>query len=124
MSKVTNKYSDKSPMRIWPHHFDDGLLINLKRDDEGVTSLVSMGLAMPDKYYNQPYFYVNAWSKEGINYSKLPPLKSKGEWHVDEWYGQVLKAEDFACYTNSSEQEETCRQFLEEAISNAVKMSQ
>lgn len=119
LKEVSAKFEDKSDVRIWPHHFDDGVIINIKRENESVVSLISMGLAVADKYYDQPYFYVNSWTKNGIDYSTLPTLKSRGKWHEDEWHGQVLLAEDIAGLITHEEQHEASITFLNEAIENA-----
>lgn len=122
LNEVTAKFKDKSTNRIWPHHFDDGIIVNTKRDNESVIALISMGLAMPDAYYDQPYFYVNAWTKNGIDYSTIAPLKSKGKWHEKDWKGQVLLSEDIAKLLTHDEQYETSLAFLDEAIDNALKL--
>jgi hypothetical protein len=120
LNKVSAAFEDKSDVRIWPHHFDDGVIVNIKRDHDSVVSLLSMGLAMPDKHYDQPYFYVNAWHKSGVDYSTLPSLKSKGHWHVKEWHGQVLLAESIAGENDHLVQLKICTDFFEEAMANAL----
>ena len=122
LKKVSDSFSDKSDVRIWPHHFDDGLIINLKRDHESVVSLISMGLAMPDVYYDQPYFYVNAWHRSGLEYNELPELKGKGFWHTKDWHGQVLLAKDIAANNDHDVQYRVTMDFLNAAIENARKM--
>ena len=122
LQQVTANYEDKSDVRIWPHHFDDGVIVNLERDHESVVSLLSMGLAMPDKYYDQPYFYVNAWKNSGVDYTKLPPIKGRGQWHEDEWHGQVLLAEDIAKENDHEDQKQISLAFFEEAMKNAISL--
>lgn len=122
LKEVTEKFTDKSDLRIWPHHFDDGIIINIKREGESVFSLISMGLAMPDVYYDQPYFYVNAWKKSGIEYKELPDIKGNGHWHQHEWTGQVLTADKFSSIIDHKEQEEVCNAFMKSAIENAISL--
>lgn len=122
LNEISDRYSDKSDVRIWPHHFDDGLIINLERDDESVVKLISMGLAMPDVNYDQPYFYVNAWHRDGVDYSKLPALEGKGFWHKKDWHGMVLLAEDIAANNDHEKQKSVTIDFLNAAIENAKKM--
>jgi hypothetical protein len=122
LSEISSGFEDKSELRIWPHHFDDGIILPIKKEHESVLAMISLGLAMPDAYYDQPYFYVNAWTKTGIDYSKAKALQSKGFWHEKDWHGQVLKAEELVFKTDHEEQQAICTAFLEEAIKNALSL--
>ncbi len=122
MLAATEKFEDKSPLKIWPHHFDEGIIVNLKREGDAVVSLLSMGMAIADKYYDQSYFYVNAWKESGIEYKELPDIKGNGQWHQHEWTGQVLTADKFASIIDHKEQEEICNAFMKSAIENAIAL--
>lgn len=122
LKEMSSRFEDKSDVKIWPHHFDDGVIINMVRKEDEVQSLISMGLAIADSYYDQPYFYVNAWKKDGVDYSNLPSLPSGGIWHTKEWTGQVLCADKFSSIVTHEEQEKACEEFLEKAIDNAISL--
>ncbi len=80
----------QSEIRIWPHHFDTGIYIQLSPE----TGL-GFGLAMKDSMIGEPYFYMAAYSGEGsIAYDQLPEL-SHGRWITGEdWKGAVLPLGD------------------------------
>ena len=51
----------KSEVRVWPHHFDTGLLLQ----SEKVENLqFSLGMAMPDEVCSDWYYYVSAYRGE------------------------------------------------------------
>jgi hypothetical protein len=108
---------------IWPHHFDEGLYLPLEYQGKEPVSSVSFGLAMPDIYYPEPYFYVTEWQKKGFpDMSAITPL-SHGHWHKKDWNGQVLKTQMLVkAGITASEQAGTALEFLQTAINNALKM--
>jgi len=122
LRKVSERFVDKSDLKIWPHHFDEGILITLKKEGEESIAMISMGLSIADQYYPCPYFYVNPWKKDGIEYSDYPKLPSGGKWHTSEWTGQVLSADHFAGILHHDHQELACQRFLEEALINAERI--
>ncbi|KXX69525.1 hypothetical protein [Flammeovirga sp. SJP92] len=77
-----------SEIRVWPHHFDTGIYIEIS-DQLGV----GFGLAMKDDVCEAPYFYCSAYGLKGLNidYDTLPPLQ-KGRWkNLSKWKGAVLE---------------------------------
>jgi hypothetical protein len=119
----TQQVKPGEPVRVWPHHFDDGSYLPLQFDDKGaVTGSISLGMAVADPYYPEPYFYVTAWTSQGINYDHLPDLKKPGKWHKKEWMGQVLVASDIVKFDRSKEQLEVSFNFLKQAIDNALEL--
>ena len=68
------RYPSASEVLVWPHHFDEGVYIPITYEDEVVTQSISLGLAVPDAYYDNPYFYVTAWKKTGLDYEDLPEI--------------------------------------------------
>jgi hypothetical protein len=119
----TQKVKPGEPVRVWPHHFDDGSYLPLKFDDKGApTASISIGLAVADAYYPEPYFYVTAWTSKGINYDNLPDLRKPGKWHQHEWMGQVLVASDIVQFDRAKEQLEVSYDFLQQAIENAIEV--
>ncbi|VAW30391.1 hypothetical protein MNBD_BACTEROID07-1882 [hydrothermal vent metagenome] len=108
---------------IWPHHFDEGLYLPLTFEGKTLISSVSFGLAMPDIYYPEPYFYVTAWEKEEKRVLKEAKLSPPGHWHRQDWLGQVLDTHFIVqAGTTTSEQAGLGLSFLQQAINNALKM--
>jgi len=74
-------------IRIWPHHFDTGIYVELNDKRS-----LGFGLAMEDSMVGEPYFY---FSGDGLNdnrmdYSNVPDL-TFGRWVIEEkWKGAVL----------------------------------
>jgi hypothetical protein len=75
----------ESEIRIWPHHFDTGVYVQL------VPNMgIGFGYAMKDALLNEPYFYFAGYSSEEISYLNLPDL-AKGRWIVSEqWKGAAI----------------------------------
>jgi len=106
---------------IWPHHFDEGLYLPLSFEGETPTSSISFGLAMPDIYYPEPYFYVTTWEKEEKKTITEIKLPAPGHWHRQDWLGQVLETHFLIqAGTTASEQAGLGLSFLQQAISNAL----
>ncbi|MEJ2595652.1 MAG: hypothetical protein P8100_11145 [bacterium] len=111
-------FSSAHPLYVWPHHFDEGCYVPLEKLNEEVIRSLSFGLAVPDHYYDGPYFYVNAWNHKGISYDRLPPVTSPGQWHLEEWEGQVLELSKIIELPGEEQARVTFR-FMEEALKNA-----
>lgn len=73
--EVVAAVSPVEGIRIWPHHFDLGAIV----DGVGV------GLSPGDRYYDEPYFYVTPRTGD----TRVPALPA-GTWRTDEWSGAVL----------------------------------
>lgn len=85
---LANHLNKEAEIRIWPHHFDTGIYLELNKKIG-----VGFGLAMADSMINKPYYYFSAYGLNGakLNYSKMPKLSS-GEWITGEHFnGAVLK---------------------------------
>lgn len=72
--------------RIWPHHFDTGIYMQVK-DQLGI----GFGLAMKDAMVGDAYFYMSGYSAEKqFDYQQADAL-SKGYWiKTGGWKGAVL----------------------------------
>ena len=73
-------------IRIWPHHFDTGIYVEI-----GQRLGIGFGLAMEDSMAGDPYFYLSGYPIHGtLEYSELPSLQN-GKWEVSEhWQGAIL----------------------------------
>ncbi|MEM8781743.1 MAG: hypothetical protein AAGE65_02710 [Planctomycetota bacterium] len=76
--------------RLWPHHFDTGLLIGLEPDaDFANAPSIGVGYAAGDDTYDQPYYYVNAYGAERPD--RLPALPLGGFWEDDGVRARLLQ---------------------------------
>ena len=112
-----DQYKTASPVRTWPHHFDNGAYIPMAFGDEGEhLKSFSIGLGIPDEASDEPYFYITTWSKAGDNsYDTVKPLTA-GEWISAPFSGAVLKASEITAKATPEEQLNTVLAFLEEGI--------
>jgi len=77
--------SDRGTVRVWPHHFDIAVLLEL-----GDGKTIGVGMSPGDSSYDEPYFYVTPWPHPEMNVT-LPDV-TPGQWHMIGWYGAVLRA--------------------------------
>lgn len=92
MSTGTAGLEGVSEQRIWPHHFDLGLLINKSGGAEGNSNAYYVGLAIPDGLVNDHYLYVNPWIEGAdLDLGNMPNL-NKGKWLNGDWKGSVIEA--------------------------------
>ncbi len=77
-------------VRIWPHHFDTGIFLEL----EGKLG-IGFGWAIEDELVGCPYFYMSGYGmKEELVFEELPAL-SCGKWVVEDSYkGAILSMTD------------------------------
>lgn len=93
LQQVAYLFEHASPVRTWPHHFDIGVYIPLAfaENQEAIKS-IGIGLAIPDEFVDDFYFYVNHWSKTGaIPSTPLPDLPAGAYWNTKGWIGGVLE---------------------------------
>lgn len=77
----------EAEVRIWPHHFDTGVYVEVNSGLE-----IGFGLAMADSMIDTPYFYLSGYSLKNKtwNWEKAKELNA-GRWIVtDNWKGAVL----------------------------------
>jgi len=93
LTQLKAAFPGASDIRLWPHHFDLAILIPLETDSKGnLTRSAGVGLAAPDSYYNQPYYYINHWPALEKEVTELSELKGGGVWNTKDWIGAVLPA--------------------------------
>jgi hypothetical protein len=101
-------------VRCWPHHFDIATLITVA---PGKT--VGVGMEPGDKYYDEPYFYINM--NPSPSAIQLPDtLDGEGQWHADEWTGAVLPASKFT--GDALLQTQQLDDFLHSAVDAAIRL--
>ncbi|WP_340075380.1 hypothetical protein [Leptobacterium sp. I13] len=92
LEKLAKAYAYPTEIRVWPHHFDTGMLIDLS-DDQTLSKGLGLGYAIADSVSNVPYFYTYAWGNDTIDYKQLPPL-ANGKWATGDWKGALLRADE------------------------------
>ena len=86
--KLGEFYSHHSELRIWPHHFDTGMLVDL---GDAYTKGVGIGYAIKDAVCSSPYYYAYAWGNNTLNHDAMKPLTC-GLWKNGDWKGAILPA--------------------------------
>lgn len=94
-----------SPARLWPHHFDMAVLLDL-----GDGKSVNVGLSAGDAHYAEPYWYVTPWPRPPAT-AALTECDGGGHWHTDGFVAAVLPAHDVRGYPEGQ-----VRAFLAAAI--------
>jgi hypothetical protein len=103
-------------IRIWPHHFDTGIYIQVNED-----LAIGFGLAMEDAMIGDAYYYMSGYRGESeISYLDLIQL-SAGKWETGEqWKGAVLPLRDIPD-SSSKDALKMIRLFIREASSWFLK---
>ncbi len=71
---------------LWPHHFDLAVLFPVGNGGSN-----GAGLVAGDAYYDEPYYYVNAYPMPPNAVLDPAALEGGGLWHTNEWTGAVLR---------------------------------
>jgi hypothetical protein len=102
-----------SAPRVWPHHFDIGMLISLEEDGDAQQGRsIGIGLSPGDEKSPEPYWYVTPYpAAEG----ELPEPRT-GSWNTEGWTGLTLTASETFAAGDGEAQEALTRRFLDEAI--------
>lgn len=96
------EFSEASPVRCWPHHFDIAILLTL-----GGGKTVGLGLSPGDASYDEPYWYVTPYPYP--KNPELPPLPEKGRWHTEGFFAAVLTASDLLAGDPATQRERSER---------------
>lgn len=104
-----------SPVRVWPHHFDQATLLAL--DPPGTPAKtarsINVGFSPGDAGIPDPYFYVTPWPRPDTG---PPPPPANGRWHTDGWFGAVLEAERITEARVAGRQRERVDAFVRTAL--------
>jgi hypothetical protein len=113
-NEIFSKHANASPARTWPHHFDHGVYVPFRFDDNGeAIQSFSIGYAVADSVIKEPYFYVTQWKKEEeVEYSKTPELEY-GKWFPKNLKGAGLAISDIL---KMDDQEKGIQTFLDKTI--------
>ena len=119
LKKIAQNYNNASTIRLWPHHFDLGLMINLEKADSEEAKSVGAGFSPGDENYDQPYYYVYPWPyppREKVSNAELP---GDSFWHTENFVSAILTAE---MYVDTSDQQQAVRTFLTQAIQKSIAL--
>ncbi|HSR68266.1 MAG TPA: hypothetical protein VLU25_10020 [Acidobacteriota bacterium] len=112
------------PVRVWPHHFDIGLLIVIDPTlpSEEAPS-IGAGMTPGDDSYPEPYWYLNPYPLPSFeDVSQLPPLEGQGHWHTSGWFGAVLAGSHLVKTTGRLQQAEQTEAYLQSALNAARRL--
>lgn len=111
---IFSQHAKSSPARTWPHHFDHGVYVPFRFNDNGdANQSFSVGYAIADSVIGEPYFYVTQWKKdEEIVYSETPELEC-GKWLPEKLKGAGLALSEIL---KMGDQEEGIKAFLDKTI--------
>jgi len=115
LERLARTQTDASEVRVWPHHLDIATLIAL-----GGGRTTGAGLAPGDQYYDEPYFYVNAYPPPRAE-QLTDTLAGGGTWHTHEWIGAVLPGSHLT--GDAARQRAQVREFLESAVSACRRLA-
>jgi hypothetical protein len=107
LGSVARKTRGASEVRCWPHHFDIATLIKTAPDRS-----IEIGMEPGDRYYDEPYFYLNMNPQPAASRVQSRPLWGNGIWHTGAWVGAVLPGSRLGA---ASSQERQVREFLDSA---------
>lgn len=115
LGDISSSNSNASDVRCWPHHFDIATLLTFPGGKS-----VGAGMEPGDKYYDEPYFYVNMHPSPPAG--GLPDLlRGGGQWHTREWIGAVLPSSRIT--DDPAAQEMQVREFLSSAIETGTRLA-
>ena len=112
---LMSDFSNSSPVRCWPHHFDIAMLLTVA---PGKT--VGIGLSPGDATYAEPYWYVTPYPYP--NDPVLPPLPENGRWHTEGFFAAVLTGSDLLSGDPTTQRERSER-FLRDAVTACRRMA-
>lgn len=111
-SEVMADLLSEEEIRVWPHHFDTGALIEVSKNGADVTASIGLGLAIPDELSDLPYAYVSGWRKAGeLNLQAAE--NNLGEWNKNGFTGAIMPMDD--------ERQSELHSFLTMSISHIKK---
>ncbi len=85
ISNILKSNNYESPIRIWPHHFDTGALINVNEELS-----IGIGMTIPDSIIDDFYFYVSGYKgHDPIEIETSSDVNSEAYYNND-WQGFAM----------------------------------
>jgi hypothetical protein len=108
LERLARQTPGASDVRLWPHHFDIATLLTVL---PGASS--GAGMSAGDHYYDEPYFYVNAYPPPKVD-QLTDVIAGNGSWHTHGWIGAVLPGSRIA--GDAGAQQAQVREYLASAV--------
>lgn len=107
---LLDKLNRTAEIRIWPHHFDTGIYVEIDQDYG-----IGFGLAIKDYMVGAPYFYATLnTANQSVNYAEFDKL-SDGIWLHNDWKGAVLSINKLS-FRNQEYSTATTKTFIDEVM--------
>lgn len=107
---LLDKLNRTAKIRIWPHHFDTGIYVEIDQDYG-----IGFGLAIKDDMVGAPYFYATLnTANQSVNYAEFDKL-SDGIWLHNDWKGAVLSIKKLS-FRNREHSMATTKTFIDEVM--------
>lgn len=95
-------------------HFDLATLLRLDPEEGPRPRTITVGLSPGDATHDEPYFYVSPWPyPEDVT---LLELAGGGEWHLEGWFGAVLRGSRLVREREAQAQAARLEAFLASAV--------
>ncbi len=125
LKRISTQHSGRipgpMPARIWPHHFDLGMLIVLEDKLLESARSVGLGLSPGDDIFPEPYFYAAPYPRAMTAPNYLPPVTPPAGWRqTDTFTGIVLRGSDLLRSGRSEEVENVARTGMETAVAACI----
>ncbi|HEY5219426.1 MAG TPA: hypothetical protein VIJ16_06445 [Gemmatimonadaceae bacterium] len=107
LDAVAGEEPGASDVRLWPHHFDVGLLLTIDAKHS-----IGVGFTPGDDWYDEPYWYVSPYPAP-VGDAPRPPLAGGAHWHEKGWFSAVLT---WSAYANAGSQGHAAAAYLRSAL--------
>ncbi|NMM48222.1 hypothetical protein [Marinigracilibium pacificum] len=124
LHKLAAEYAGSSEVRVWPHHFDSGMVIPIEVKNDKTLKSIGVGLSIADGLSNEPYFYLNYFSKNDEKGS-LVDLEDSDARTINKKHfkGYILPLSMIVSYTGSQAQYDITMDFLNRGIDGIMSYS-
>jgi hypothetical protein len=109
LDAVAASNAGASSVRLWPHHFDLGLIITINDKRS-----VGAGYTPGDHYYDEPYWYVSPYPRPTV--ATRPALDGGAHWHEGDFFSAVLP---WSAYAASEAQGAAVAGYFRSALAGA-----